>query len=131
MGPTRMKKSLLEIQAEEEAQIAEERAIQEEVEFMRWWAAEEDRIRRETQAQPGPPVSVPGGSTKGGRKEKGKGARGSKKPGQANKKMAQPSGRTGLEEADEDMRRGASTTSQKGGRGGRTRQKDATSNTDR
>ncbi|THH07852.1 hypothetical protein EW145_g3098 [Phellinidium pouzarii] len=68
--PTKAK-SLREIQDEEQARQEAEKARLEEAEFMKWWAAEEDRIRRETQAQPGPPVSVAGSSSgKGGRKAK-------------------------------------------------------------
>ncbi|KAL5530926.1 hypothetical protein ACEPAG_3802 [Sanghuangporus baumii] len=131
-GPTRVK-SLLEIQAEEQARVAEERAIQEEVEFMRWWAAEEDRIRRETQAQPGPPISGPGAGRgpRGGKREKSKGTGGPRKPGQANKKSGPTSGRIVVEGGDETKQRGAASEDQKGGRNRRARQKVAASNTDR
>ncbi|EJC99723.1 uncharacterized protein FOMMEDRAFT_170318 [Fomitiporia mediterranea MF3/22] len=77
-GSSRPKTSLLEIQREEQARAAEELAIREEMEFMQWWAAEEERIRRETQAQPGPPVAGPVGSRKGA----GNRPRGAKKLGQ-------------------------------------------------
>ena len=40
--PNKSKKSLLEIQEEEQARQAE-------VDFLKWWAAEEERIRLETQ----------------------------------------------------------------------------------
>ncbi|KAL5492938.1 hypothetical protein ACEPAI_4386 [Sanghuangporus weigelae] len=132
-GSTRVKKSLLEIQAEEQARVAEERAIQEEIEFMRWWAAEEDRIRRETQAQPGPPISGPGAGRdhRGGKKEKGKGTGDKRKPGQTNKKSGPTSGRVVVEGGDETKQRGAASEDQKGGRNRRARQKVAASNMDR
>ncbi|KAI5119669.1 hypothetical protein M0805_007759 [Coniferiporia weirii] len=86
---TKVKKSLLEIQVEEQARQEAEKAEQEEVEFMLWWAAEEERIRRETQAQPGPPVSVPGsGKGRGG----GRKAKATKKvPGKETAVNASPS----------------------------------------
>ncbi|OCB92256.1 hypothetical protein A7U60_g336 [Sanghuangporus baumii] len=116
-GPSHVKKSLLEIQAEEQARVAEERAIQEEIEFMRWWAAEEDRIRRETQAQPGPPIPAPGAGRghRGGKKEKGKGTGDPRKPGQANKKSGPTSSRIAVEGGGETKQRGAATENQKGG----------------
>ena len=130
-GPPRIKKSLLEIQAEEQKRADEERALREEVEFLRWWAAEEDRIRRETQAQPGPPISGPGGGPKAGKKGK-KGAVGGKKVGRVDKSLANASSPSGMENSNDDKARGTvATGGQKFGKMNSSRRKAAAPSPDK
>ncbi|KZT60608.1 hypothetical protein CALCODRAFT_506706 [Calocera cornea HHB12733] len=92
------KPSLLQIQEQEKAKKQEERASREEVEFMQWWAQEEDRVRRG--GAPLPPADGTAGG-RGGRgrgrpgrgtaTEGGRGGRGGRKGGPAREKGKGPS----------------------------------------
>jgi len=64
-GPKKL--SLLEIQEQEKARKQEERASREEVEFMHWWAQEEERLRRGASGLP------PADGSEGGRGGRGRG----------------------------------------------------------
>lgn len=116
---------MLEIQKEEEARTAEERATREEMEFMEWWAAEEERIRRETQAQPGPPVhGLAGGPRRGGKR-----AKGVRKAGSSIKKQvagaALASGQAEAGDGNKDAARQGIVNGQKTGRARRGKPKAA------
>ncbi|KZO89805.1 hypothetical protein CALVIDRAFT_523501 [Calocera viscosa TUFC12733] len=94
------KPSLLEIQEQEKARKQEEQISREEVEFMQWWAQEEERIRREGATVPpadgadsgrGGRGRGRGGRGKGGGTDSGRGARGSRRGGPPREKGKGPS----------------------------------------